>query len=499
MLLLENLRFHAEETANDPDFARALAEGVDVYVNDAFGTAHRAHASTAGMVEFVPNVAAGLLLQRELDALAAALEPERPFVCFLGGAKVSDKLGVLEALIERADTVGVGGAMAYTFLSARGEPIGRSLVEPDRLDDARRMIARAAERGCELLLPTDHVVADRVAEDADSRIVHTIPENMLGVDIGPETTARYAAAAAGAAHDPLERPDGRLRDRRLRARNGRRRPGDRRLARTQHRRRRRLARGRSQGRSRRPDRPSLDGRRRLARVRSGPHAAGRGRAGTPLMSRTPLVCGNWKMNLTSTQAAEFAADLLGRLEAPFPAPIELAIAPAHPVPSTVSGEPSRARGSRWPPRICMRRSAGAFTGEVSLAMLEDLGCRYALIGHSERRQLFGEHDLHDRGQGASGSRRSAVRPILCVGETLDEREHGATLDVVGGQLRGRSRCDRMGSAKTSVVAYEPVWAIGSGRTATPQTAQEVHAAIRRRCVSGSAPPGTRFESSTADR
>ena len=198
VLLLENLRFHAEETANDAGFARALAQNVDVYVNDAFGTAHRAHASTTGMVEFVPTAAAGLLLQRELDALAAALEPERPFVCFLGGAKVSDKLGVLEALIERADTVGVGGAMAYTFLSARGEPVGRSLVEPDRLDDARRMIARAAECGCELLLPTDHVVSDRVAEDADGRVVETIPDEMLGVDIGPKTTARYAAAAARA-------------------------------------------------------------------------------------------------------------------------------------------------------------------------------------------------------------------------------------------------------------------------------------------------------------
>lgn len=199
ILLLENLRFHAEETQNEPAFARALAQGVDLYVNDAFGTAHRAHASTAGMVEFVPLAAAGLLLQRELDALASTLEPERPFVCFLGGAKVSDKLGVLEALVERADTVGIGGAMAYTFLLARGEAVGRSLVEPDRQDDARRILARAEARGCELLLPTDHVVTDRVEEGAEARIVRAIPEGLLGVDIGPESTTRYAAAARGAA------------------------------------------------------------------------------------------------------------------------------------------------------------------------------------------------------------------------------------------------------------------------------------------------------------
>jgi phosphoglycerate kinase len=198
LLLLENLRFHAAETQNEPEFARALASLADVYVNDAFGTAHRAHASTAGMVAHVPIAAAGLLMQRELDALAAALEPERPFVCFLGGAKVSDKLGVLEALIERADTVAVGGAMAYTFLSARDEPVGDSLIEPNRVDDARRMIARAEERGCALLLPTDHVVADAVDEDAAIEVVRSIPAGRMGVDIGPETTARYAEAAASA-------------------------------------------------------------------------------------------------------------------------------------------------------------------------------------------------------------------------------------------------------------------------------------------------------------
>jgi phosphoglycerate kinase len=191
--LLENLRFHAEEEKNDPAFARRLAALADVYVNDAFGTAHRAHASTAGMVALVPRVAAGDLLRAELEHLRVVLEPIRPLVCALGGAKVSDKIAVLEALAERADVLAIGGAMAYTFLRAEGEPTGLSRVEEDHLDDARRVLQAAAAAGRRILLPVDHVVAERLSPDAVSRVVKQIPEGWLGVDIGPETAAIYAA------------------------------------------------------------------------------------------------------------------------------------------------------------------------------------------------------------------------------------------------------------------------------------------------------------------
>ncbi len=195
VLLLENLRFHAEEEQNDPAFARALASLADVYVNDAFGTAHRAHASTAGMVPFVARVAAGDLMRTELDHLRVVLHPARPLLCVLGGAKVSDKLAVLEVLAARADVLAVGGAMAYTFLRAQGEPTGASLVEADRVEDAKRVLAAAAAAGRRVLLPTDHVVAERLAADAPSRVVKQIPDGWLGVDIGPETSAAYAAEA----------------------------------------------------------------------------------------------------------------------------------------------------------------------------------------------------------------------------------------------------------------------------------------------------------------
>ncbi len=198
VLLLENLRYHASETANDPEFARELATLADVYVNDAFGTAHRAHASTAGMVAHVAEAAAGDLLRSELEHLNVVLHPDRPLLCLLGGAKVSDKLGVLEALASRADALAIGGAMAYTFLAARGENTGTSLVEADRIEAARRLLATAEQGKTRLLLPQDHVVARTLDEGEETRVVEKIPDGWMGVDIGPRTAADYAAEATQA-------------------------------------------------------------------------------------------------------------------------------------------------------------------------------------------------------------------------------------------------------------------------------------------------------------
>lgn len=198
VLLLENLRFHAEEEKNDPAFAAQLAKLADVYVNDAFGTAHRAHASTVGMVSLVKEVGAGDLLRAELDHLKRILDPERPFLCLLGGAKVSDKLSVLEALVQRAEVVCVGGAMAYTFLHALGKPVGASLVEADRGADALRILDAAGASGHELLLPVDHVIAQKIEPGAEHRVVTEIPDGWMGVDIGPETARRYAECASRA-------------------------------------------------------------------------------------------------------------------------------------------------------------------------------------------------------------------------------------------------------------------------------------------------------------
>ena len=198
IVMLENLRFHPEEEKNDPAFAKSLAALADVYVNDAFGAAHRAHASVEAIVRLVPEAGAGLLMEKELRHLGHALEsPERPFVAILGGAKVSDKIDVIENLIPRVDRLLIGGAMAYTFFKAMDKPVGRSLVEDDKLDEARSIIARAKERGLQLLLPIDHVVAPALEAGAPAETLSVDSAGIgdrMGLDIGPETAGAFAGA-----------------------------------------------------------------------------------------------------------------------------------------------------------------------------------------------------------------------------------------------------------------------------------------------------------------
>jgi phosphoglycerate kinase len=198
IVLLENLRFHPEEEKNDEGFARGLASFADVYVNDAFGAAHRAHASVEAIVRLMPEAGAGLLMEKELRYLGDALEsPERPFVAVLGGAKVSDKIEVIDNLVPRVDRLLIGGAMAYTFFKAMGKPTGRSLVEEDKLDAARHIMALASGRSLTLLLPTDHVVAPKLEAGAPIQTLAVDDEAIgerMGLDIGPETQRAYAAA-----------------------------------------------------------------------------------------------------------------------------------------------------------------------------------------------------------------------------------------------------------------------------------------------------------------
>ena len=201
VLMLENCRFHAGDEKNDEAMSRALAKLCDVFVNDAFGAAHRAHASTVGVTKFVPVAAAGFLMAKELEYLGRAMtNPARPFVAILGGAKVSDKIGVLQNLVTKVDALLVGGGMAYTFLKAQGMEVGASLLEADKLDVARTIMEAARVKGVTFLLPMDHVIAQKVAADAETRIADStaIPAGWMGLDIGPKARAAFATAIRGA-------------------------------------------------------------------------------------------------------------------------------------------------------------------------------------------------------------------------------------------------------------------------------------------------------------
>ncbi len=202
-LLLENLRFHAGEEANDPGFAQELAKLCDVYVNDAFGAAHRAHASTEGITHFVAQSASGLLMEKELNYLGKAVtEPFRPFVAIIGGAKVSDKIELITALLDKVDSLLIGGGMTYTFLNAQGQTTGKSLVESDKIDVARAALKKAEERGVKFLLPVDHVLADKFAADAKTQLFSgdgPFPAEWMALDIGPATVKLFAEEIAEAA------------------------------------------------------------------------------------------------------------------------------------------------------------------------------------------------------------------------------------------------------------------------------------------------------------
>ncbi|MDJ1180351.1 phosphoglycerate kinase [Roseofilum sp. BLCC_M91] len=199
VLLLENVRFHAEEEKNDPEFAKQLASVADLYVNDAFGTAHRAHASTEGVTKYLSPSVAGFLIEKELKYLQAAIEsPQRPLAAIIGGSKVSSKIGVIETLLEKCDKLLIGGGMIFTFYKARGMKVGKSLVEEDKLELAKSLEVKAKERGVDLLLPTDVVVADNFAADANSQTVSVdnIPDGWMGLDIGPDSVKTFEDALA---------------------------------------------------------------------------------------------------------------------------------------------------------------------------------------------------------------------------------------------------------------------------------------------------------------
>jgi triosephosphate isomerase (TIM) len=494
ILLLENVRFHPEEEKNDETFSKQLASLCDgVFICDAFGSAHRAHASVVGITRFVKQSAAGLLMEKELNYLGNALtNPTRPFVAILGGAKVSDKIEVVENLMKIADAMLIGGGMAYTFFKAQGLPIGKSLVEDDKLDLARKLLAEAKQRNFRLLLPVDHVVAPEFKADAPASTVDiaATPADQMGLDIGPKTIEAFSAEIAKAKTIVWNGPMGVFEMPAFSK-------GTLEVARA-------VATATGAGAI------SIVGggdsvaavhksgvADRISHISTGGGASLEFLAGAELpgvaaltdkpteapkivstggrVRRRRVIAGNWKMYKTRMETEVFFSSFALLVDGI--SQCDIVIAPPF---TAIHAAVEAARGTQIAigAQDVFWEKEGAFTGEISPQMLVDAGCRYVIIGHSERRQFFGETD-ETVAKKTKTALAAGLTPIVCIGEMLHERDAGQVEHVCRSQFLNGPGSLTLDEFSRILIAYEPVWAIGTGRTATPEIAAEVHRFIRQ--------------------
>ena len=474
ILLLENLRFHKEEEKNDMEFAEKLASLADLYVNDGFGVSHRAHASVEGVTHFLP-AAAGFLLEKEIQYVGQAVtNPLHPFVAIIGGAKVSDKIGVISNLLDKVDTLLIGGGMANTFLAAQGYKMGKSLVEEDKLDLAKELLAKAKKNKVNMLLPTDLVMAAAFAPDAEhvTEKVKNLNQAYMALDIGAETSKAYAEALADAKMIVWNGPMGVFEMDAFCK-------GTEAVAKA-------VAKSRATSIVGGGDSVAaiekLGLANRITHISPGGGASleyleGKVLPGVAALDdlRRKMIAGNWKMHKTVSEAVELAEDIVMETNGTLN---EVVIFPPFTALETVADAIDGkhvgygAQDLHW-------EDKGAFTGAVSGAMIADICAEYVLVGHSERRTIFGENEKIVASK-IIAAYRNGLKPMLCVGENLAEREAGKTARKINMQLKSALRVISAEDAENLVVAYEPIWAIGSGKAATPEDALEVCTLIREK-------------------
>lgn len=474
ILLLENLRFHKEEEKNDMEFAEKLASLADMYVNDGFGVSHRAHASVEGVTHFLP-AAAGFLLEKEIQYVGQAVtNPLHPFVAIIGGAKVSDKIGVISNLLDKVDTLLIGGGMANTFLAAQGYKMGKSLVEEDKLDLAKELLAKAKKNKVNMLLPTDLVMAAAFAPDAEhvTEKVKNLNQAYMALDIGAETSKAYAEALADAKMIVWNGPMGVFEMDAFCK-------GTEAVAKA-------VAKSRATSIVGGGDSVAaiekLGLAKRITHISTGGGASleyleGKVLPGVAALDdlRRKMIAGNWKMHKTVSEAVELAEDIVMETNGTLN---EVVIFPPFTALETVADAIDGkhvgygAQDLHW-------EDKGAFTGAVSGAMIADICAEYVLVGHSERRTIFGENEKIVASK-IIAAYRNGLKPMLCVGENLAEREAGKTARKINMQLKSALRVISAEDAENLVVAYEPIWAIGSGKAATPEDALEVCTLIREK-------------------
>ena len=475
IMMLENVRFHKEETKNKQTFAKELASMADLFVNDAFGTAHRAHASTAGIANYLPGVS-GYLIQKEIQVMGEALaNPKRPFVAILGGAKVSDKIGVIENLLSKVDTLIIGGGMAYTFIKAKGHEVGSSLLEADKVDLAASLMKQAEEKGVKLLLPVDNVVADRFAADADYKTVpsEAFPEGWMGVDIGEKTIKLYTDAIKEAGTVIWNGPMGVFEFDNFAV-------GTREVAK---------ALSESSAISIIGGGDSAAAVELLGFADKVTHISTGGGASLEFLEgkvlpgidclldqddRRIVAAGNWKMNQgTPAEAVAFLNELkplVADADSEIVVGVPFTVLDAAVAATEFTNIKIAAQNAHW-------EDKGAYTGEISAKMLSDLKVPYAIIGHSERREYFADTN-ETVNKKAKALLNWGVRPILCCGETLEQRESGVTFDFVKEQIVEGLAGISAEKLYLVTIAYEPIWAIGTGVTASDEQAEEVCAYVR---------------------
>lgn len=474
ILLLENLRFHKEEEKNDMEFAEKLASLADLYVNDGFGVSHRAHASVEGVTHFLP-AAAGFLLEKEIQYVGQAVtNPLHPFVAIIGGAKVSDKIGVISNLLDKVDTLLIGGGMANTFLAAQGYKMGKSLVEEDKLDLAKELLAKAKKNKVNMLLPTDLVMAAAFAPDAEhvTEKVKNLNQAYMALDIGAETSKTYAEALADAKMIVWNGPMGVFEMDAFCK-------GTEAVAKA-------VAKSRATSIVGGGDSVAaiekLGLAKRITHISTGGGASleyleGKVLPGVAALDdlRRKMIAGNWKMHKTVSEAVALAEDIVMETNGTLN---EVVIFPPFTALETVADAIDGkhvgygAQDLHW-------EDKGAFTGAVSGAMIADICAEYVLVGHSERRTIFGENEKIVASK-IIAAYRNGLKPMLCVGENLAEREAGKTARTINMQLKSALRVISAEDAENLVVAYEPIWAIGSGKAATPEDALEVCTLIREK-------------------
>ena len=474
ILLLENLRFHKEEEKNDMEFAEKLASLADLYVNDGFGVSHRAHASVEGVTHFLP-AAAGFLLEKEIQYVGQAVtNPLHPFVAIIGGAKVSDKIGVISNLLDKVDTLLIGGGMANTFLAAQGYKMGKSLVEEDKLDLAKELLAKAKKNKVNMLLPTDLVMAAAFAPDAEhvTEKVKNLHQAYMALDIGAETSKAYAEALADAKMIVWNGPMGVFEMDAFCK-------GTEAVAKA-------VAKSRATSIVGGGDSVAaiekLGLAKRITHISTGGGASleyleGKVLPGVAALDdlRRKMIAGNWKMHKTVSEAVALAEDIVMETNGTLN---EVVIFPPFTALETVADAIDGkhvgygAQDLHW-------EDKGAFTGAVSGAMIADICAEYVLVGHSERRTIFGENEKIVASK-IIAAYRNGLKPMLCVGENLAEREAGKTARKINMQLKSALRVISAEDAENLVVAYEPIWAIGSGKAATPEDALEVCTLIREK-------------------